>query len=670
MKRLCPAVFAFLIAFQVSAAPLVLHVATNGQDGWSGKRATPDAAAGDGPLASIERAVERAQAARRAGDAVTILVHQGTFALSKPVRFGPEHSGTADAPFTIAAFEAEKPVVSGGRVIRGWKRVRENLWQADVPDVREGKWYFRQLFINGQRAIRARTPNQGTFFRMAGARFIDKPVHFKFKPGDIKPAWANDPDVEVIGLEKWTVFRQHIAAVLTESNVVRLTGQAAPHTRESGAQYYIENAPDALDAPGEWHLDRKTGIVSYLARPGEDLSKAEVIAPVLDELVVIEGDASARKAVEHITLRGLTLSHTDWRLPTNGYVDTQAAVAKRGTVRAELARHIAIEDCTFTHLANYAVEFGRGAQHCRAVGNEITDMGAGGVRLGETAVRNGEFDASHHHVITDNHMHNLGVVFPPAVGVLILQSAHNRVAHNHIHDLFYTAVSVGWTWGYRDSPCHHNVIEFNHMHDIGKNLLSDMGAVYTLGPQPGTVVRNNLIHDVSAFTYGGWGLYTDEGSTGIVMENNVVYRCKNAGFHQHYGRENVVRNNVFAFNRENQLMRSREESHISFYITNNIVMFDSGNLLGSTWRNDRFVLENNVYWDTRVGTNVAKMKFAGASFDQWRARGHDTNSLIADPLFRDVSKNNFLMRWDSPSLRRGFQPIDLSTVGVRPKSRR
>jgi parallel beta-helix repeat protein len=643
----------FLFATSLVAKPLVFHVATNGNDNAPGTLAAP--------FRSPAVAVNAARSQRTAADDVSIFLHNGRFSLSEPLKLS-----AADSRTTIAAFENDKPVLSGGRRITGWKKVRENLWQAEVVDVPSGQLYFRQLFINGQRATRARTPNEGAFFRMQGARFSDKPARFRFKRGDIKPEWARDPDTEVIGLEKWTVFRQHIAGVLMESNVVQLSGNAAPHTHEEGAQYYIENTADSLDAPGEWYLDRKTGVVGYLAKPGEDLAKAEVIVPVLEELVVIQGEGTA----EHIAFRGLTFSHTDWTLGTNGYVDTQAAVAKRGTLRAEFAHHIAIEDCTFTQLAGYAVELGRGAQNCRVVGNEMTDLGAGGVRIGETAVRTNEFDAAHHNVITDNHIHNVGVVFPPAVGVLILQSAHNRVAHNHIHDLFYTAVSVGWTWGYRKSPCHDNVIEFNHMHDIGKFLLSDMGAVYTLGPQPGTVVRNNLIHDVNASTYGGWGLYTDEGSTGIVLENNIVYRCKSAGFHQHYGRENVVRNNIFAFNTENQLMRSREEEHTSFYFTNNIVLFDSGNLLGSTWKNDRFSIENNLYWDTRAGTNTAKLQFNGATLDKWRTRGHDTNSLFVNPAFANASQFDFRLSPPSPALKLGFKPIDLTAVGLRAKLKR
>lgn len=656
MKRLSLGFALLLLAISASGKSLIFHVATNGSDKAPGTLAAP--------LASPAAAMTVARAQRVASDTVTILLHGGSYSLAEPLKFDPLDSNTS-----IAAFENARPIISGGRRITGWKNVRDNLWQTSMPNRPDGSGhYFRQLFIDGRRATVARTPNEGSFFRMDGARFSDKPVRFHFKPGDIKPAWTNDPIAEVIGLEKWTVFRQHFRSVFMESNVVELTGNAAPHTHEPGAQYFIENTADALDAPGEWHFDYKKEIVSYLARPGEDLAKAEVIAPMLEELLVIQGDAAAKQRAENITLRGLTFSHTDWTLTKEGYVDTQAAVAKRGAVRAEFAHNISIEDCTLSHLGNYAIELGRGAQHCRVVGNEMTDIGAGGVRIGETTVRTNDFDATHHNIITDNHIHNAGVVFPPAVGVLVLQSAHNRIAHNHIHDLFYTAVSVGWTWGYRDSPCHDNVIEFNHMHDIGKSLLSDMGAVYTLGPQPGTVVGNNLIHDVNASTYGGWGLYTDEGSTGIVLENNIVYRCKSAGFHQHYGKENVIRNNIFAFNKENQLMRTRDEEHVSFYFTNNIVIFDSGNLLGSSWKNDQFVIDNNVYWDARV--DAAPARFASSGFEDWKKRGHDTNSVVRDPEFIDARGGKFVLKPTSPALNRGFKPINTSSVGIRPKGKR
>lgn len=656
-----------LLAWSASAAPLVLHVATNGSDTASGSITRR---AGDGPLASLGAALRKARAAKSPGG-VTIFLHGGVHRLTAPIVFTPEDSGpNAAKPFTIAAFGQEKPVLSGGVLLRNWQPIlgQPGYWTADARAQLGTNWQFRSLFINHRRATRARTPNEGELFRMDGGRFNDKPFQFKFRAGEIKPGWAEAGDVEVIAYEKWTDIRQFVRAVNTASNIVTLSGSSSPHTRESGARYFIENAPDALDQPGEWRLDRNSGVVTAMFKAGENPNDMEIIVPRLQELVQFKGDIAGKKAVRHIVLRGLTFADTDWSISADGYRDTQAAVAVRGELFGDGMTDCVIKDCTFTRLAGYGIDLGRGCQRNQIVGNKIFDVGAGGVRVGETSVRTNAFDATHSNVITDNHLHHLGVLHPPAVGVFIIQSATNRVAHNHIHDLFYTAVSVGWTWGYRNSPCHANVIEFNHMHHIGQGLLSDMGAVYTLGPQPGTVVRNNLIHDVSSFTYGGWGLYTDEGSTGILMENNIVYRCKSAGFHQHYGKENVIRNNIFAFNKENQLMRSREEDHTSFYFTNNIVLFDSGNLLGSTWKNDRFVIDHNVYWDARAGTNVSQLKFSAASLEQWKARGHDKNSLIADPLFVDAMKGDFRLTGPSPGLKFGFKPIDLSSVGIRPKA--
>jgi parallel beta-helix repeat protein len=230
-----------------------------------------------------------------------------------------------------------------------------------------------------------------------------------------------------------------------------------------------------------------------------------------------------------------------------------------------------------------------------------------------------------------------------------------------VHDLYYTAISVGWTWGYWPNQSKGNLIAFNHLHAVGKDMLSDMGGIYTLGIQPGTIIQNNLIHDVSSFTYGGWGIYLDEGSSDILVEDNVVYGCKSAGFHQHYGRENILRNNIFAFNREHQLMRTRGEPHVSFTLENNIVYFDRGDVLGADWTDGSYIMRDNLYYDTR-GTDV---RFADRSFNEWQASGHDQGSSIADPLFINAGNFDFRLRPESPALKMGFHQIDLTTVGPR-----
>ena len=667
-----------LVAFAIaaSAKPITFYVATNGHDHWSGQLAQPKRDGSDGPFATLPTALSSARVVQAetsgASGSISILLRGGTYELSGPIVLTPAGSGASSAQtLTVAAYRNEVPVLSGGQRIAGWVPVpgRPGLWQADVPGVREGRWYFRSLFANGQRLQRARTPNQG-FFRIQGQSPQDKPVKLRFEPGNVKKAWADDGDVEVVAYLAWGDLRMQIRSVDESSRLAVLAGDPQPSNREANAQYFIENAADALDTPGEWYLDRRKGVLFYWAKAADDPNQLEITAPRLPHLMRLQGDFSSQRPVRNVVLRGLTFAYTDWTLGDRGYADTQAAYSIRGDLRAEAAVDCVVEGCRFVHLAGYAVELGRGCQRWRVAGNEMSDLGAGGVRLGEPGVRSAPFEGNRDHLVTDNHIHRLGRVYAPAIGVLILQSGQNRVAHNHIHDLFYTAISVGWNWGYQETPCRDNVIEFNHLHDIGQSLLSDMGAVYTLGIQKGTVIRNNLIHDVNAFTYGGWGLYTDEGSTHIVLENNVVYRTKSAGFHQHYGRDNVVRNNVFAFGKEHQLMRSREEEHISFTFERNLVCFDSGDLLGGNWSNDRFKMDSNLYFDARSEASPDSLRFKDAALAQWRQRGHDLHSVVADPRFRAPEKPDFRLKRGSPAFKLGFQPIDLSTVGVRKQFKR
>jgi parallel beta-helix repeat protein len=175
------------------------------------------------------------------------------------------------------------------------------------------------------------------------------------------------------------------------------------------------------------------------------------------------------------------------------------------------------------------------------------------------------------------------------------------------------------------------------------------------------VIRGNHIHDVDSWTYGGWGIYTDEGSTGIAIENNLVYRTKSGGFHQHYGKENVVRNNIFALAREEQIARSRAEPHTSFTFERNVVYWTDGPLFAKNWKDDHFVVNRNVYWNA-AGKPVT---FPGGDLDQWHKRGHDTESVIADPKFKDPARGDFSFTDESVVKKVGFVPFDVSKAGPR-----
>jgi hypothetical protein len=598
---------------------------------------------GPGQLGSLADARDRVRALRRAGDKgpFTVTLRGGVYRLPETFVLTSE-----DSEVTYEAAAGERPIVSGGQRIEGWRKSAGPVWTAAAP------WTFRQLFVNGRRAQRARTPNNG-FYRIDGPSSQDKPFLLHYRGDDVKKEWAGR-GVEVVALLAWSEIRMPIAEVDAATHTARLTGNPRPSNKEADARYWIENAPDALDAPSEWYLDTAAHTVSYRPMAGENMAADEIVAPALTQLVRIDG-------AHKVTFRGIDFRHADWSMAPEGFADAQAAVQAPTLFEAVGAEEVAIEHCSFSQSGGYAIWFGRGCKRNRVVGNEIYDMGGGGVRIGETQQRQRDQDRNSENVVSDNAIHDVGLVYPSAIGVWVGQSSRNTIAHNDIHDLFYTAISVGWTWGYAPNQCNGNAIEYNHLHHIGKDMLSDMGAIYTLGVQPGTTIRNNLIHDVRSFTYGGWGIYPDEGSSEIAIENNIVYRTKSAGFHQHYGRENLVRNNIFAFGSEYQLMRTRAEEHVSFTFEGNIVYYESGALLGSNWSGEGVRMNRNVYWDARG----AAPRFAGKGLAEWRALGRDTESVVADTLFRNAGSYEFTVLPESPVWKLGWKAIDMSTVGPR-----
>jgi parallel beta-helix repeat protein len=604
-----------------------------------------------GSIRTLAQARDAARIQRGSGKTgpITITIRAGTYFLPETLTLGPEDSDTI-----WQAAHGEHPIISGGRIISGWTKTSSTAWTADAPGP-----YFHQLFVNGNRATRARTPNN-TFLLFDGHGAPHQPLHLHFHGDDIRQQWAADPDVEVVGFMAWSDFRVPILRLDTKSHLADL-GSTQDSADEQNARYFIENSPDALDAPGEWYLSRASQKLSYIPLKGEDMQHSQVIAAGLQQLISLQGKPESNTFVRNIVFRGLTFEHADWDTGPQGYFDLQAGLPASSALTAIGAVNLRVEHCTLAHSGGYAIELGRGSKHNHILANEFYDLGAGGIKLGEPALRPADAEQNYDNEIADNHIHDLGHVYAGGIGIWVLQSGRNQIIHNHVHDLFYTAISVGWTWGYGQNQSSGNLIAFNDLHDIGKDMLSDMGGIYTLGIQPGTIIQNNLVHDISAFTYGGWGIYLDEGSSNILVQDNVVFACKSAGFHQHYGADNIIRNNIFAFNREHQLMRTRAEQHISFTLENNIVFFNQGDLLGSNWSDGHFITRKNLYYDTR-STNI---RFADKSFTDWQASGQDQGSLISNPLFINPQKFDFHLQPDSPALKLGFHQIDLTTVGPR-----
>ncbi|MGL4942769.1 MAG: right-handed parallel beta-helix repeat-containing protein [Thermoguttaceae bacterium] len=671
-------VLAALLATMASAQEVVIKV-----DGKSKVASLADAAI----------AVRQAKKAN-AGKPIVVEFAEGEYALTEPVAFTPEDSGSESAPITYRAVSGAKVTFSGGKKIAGWTKQANGVWTTKVPEVAEGKWYFEQLYVNGHRATRCRTPNAPDYLYTARtadsvtnpetgeeAALPNRSFHAtRSDVAQLESLSTNEMrDVMFTVYHSWETSAHRVAWIdfKTGEPAVVFTGDASwPMMQwEPRQRYHIENFYAALDVPGEWFLERATGTLSYIPREGEDPNKIEIVAPIATAFLTFKGntakdDASGR--VEHIKFENLRFRHTAYTLPPQGFSVGQAASTLPFAVDLDGCRNVAFEGCEFGCGATNGVRFHQACNDCKLTKSYVHDIGGGGVYIGTgwepnlDAMESTDRNTVENCIVCEGGQFDMG-----GVGLWIGHGSYNTLRHNDVSEFYYTGISCGWQWGYAESRSHHNTIEFNRVHNLGHWVMSDMGGIYTLGISPGTVVRNNVFHDIYAYSYGGWGLYTDEGSTGIVLENNLVYRVKTGTFHQHYGKENIIRNNILAYSLTDQVQRTRVEEHLSFTLENNIFYWDEGVLFGTPWSgdamkhwgDDRVVTKQNLYWNPNA--DMAKVFPSGLDLAAWQKQtGHDEGSIVADPKFRDPKHGDFTLPDDSPAFKVGFKRFDYEKAGV------
>jgi hypothetical protein len=354
--------------------------------------------------------------------------------------------------------------------------------------------------------------------------------------------------------------------------------------------------------------------------------------------------------------------------------DSQGSSEVTAAVNLIGAKDCCFVNCTFSNLGTFGLEMKAGCSDNLITNCKFIHLAAGGIRINGGGAGSNPLTHTKNNTILRNEIAHYGELYPSAVGIIVQHSYGNLIRHNNIRHGYYTGISLGWVWGYSRSISQNNIVADNHIHHLGQGLLSDMGGVYTLGLSYGTKIVNNLIHDIDANKYGGWGIYNDEGSTGILVEKNIVYNTKFAAYDMHYGKEITVRNNIFALGKIDQINRTRGENHTSLYFENNIIYWKEGTLFSGDWkdkthqqytnpknsdgveRNRNFESNWNLFYNP--AQKIEAIKFGGGTFDEWKKRGYDTNSIFIDPMFVDPEKFDFRLKPESPAFKLGFEPIE------------
>ncbi|MEI7731852.1 MAG: right-handed parallel beta-helix repeat-containing protein [Verrucomicrobiota bacterium] len=672
MKKLT-AVWLMAMAMIAAGHAATFFVAPNGDDANPGSLAKP--------FASPAYARDAIRAAKLHGDKgpFAVELRGGVYALNETILLTPEDSGTAEAPVIWRAHAQENAVISGGRVIGGFRESTENglrRWSVELPNFKNGTQPFRQLFVStteqaferryrpmlGMKRVDAVTESP----RREGARHRAAQRDFYFAPGDFQ-AWENLSDVEVVVLHVWSSSRLRVQQVDTRKNIVTFTGRPTFAVDQDGLQpYFIENVKEELKSPGQWYLDRPSGVLTYLPCAGETLTNTRIVAPRLVNVMVCQSAA-------HIEFHGLTFSHNEAPLPHDGYGGSQGQADLPAAIELNGARNCALVRCEVSRVGSYGIGMGAGSHSNRVIGCRLFDLGGGGVKIGDLRMT---ASADYPVLPTGNRIENCaisdgGLMYFSANAIWGGFSRGTVLRHNQIWNFPYSGIALGWSWNDTPTGCASNRIEYNSISNVIA-LLADGASIYTLGRQPGTVIRGNVVRDTvrSPFAKHDWqlGLYLDEGSAGMLVENNFVFNVGTHGFNSNGGAQNVVRNNIFGpvHGKLEPFIRFHKKSYTRANVfTRNLCYLDSTNLTDAAWDKTLCDCRSNLYWNCAG----LPLLFQTNSFTEWQAGGQDAGSLNADPLFEDPAHGDFRLKKSSPAFALGFEPFDYTVAGLEPEFR-
>lgn len=689
-------------------------VSTNGSDSWSGKQDMPNAQENDGPFATLERARDAVRDLKKnKASNIVVLVREGIYQLKNTVVFGMEDSGTGESTVTYAAYPDETPVFSSGQEIKGWQKVSGKLpglsevakGQVLVADV-SGR--FRCLFDGEGLLPRARS--KGFIPLKGGSR---NTLHF---PSGRLRNWENVEDVEIVVRphHAWIVNILPLHSVDEEKQIARTSIDAtyamnSLHFLKQTESCWVENALDELDEPGEWVLNSREGKLYLWPR-----NDSQVLAPQLSELIRIEGkidkEGPRDTPVRNLRFRGLTFMHGERYQVTSEDAglqhDWDMHDKANALVRLRGAENCTIEQCRFAYSGSGAIRVDLHGKQNTISGNLIEHLGGAGILL--CGYGPGTKDVNKNNVVYNNHIHHMGLIYSHSPGIMIWQSGENRIANNLIHHMPYcgTIISGFMTHFFERAgrelsrtirkhevselpkgptledvrPYLHsreNLIEYNEIHNVMETM-GDGNGIYIRGAGAGNVIRRNYIHHLVTPMLMQAAIRTDGGQRDTLIAENLIYKCMAQGIILKLNNraENNIVADVLAPPRGYYL--SLREGPLSGAVIKRNIFYSSGK---NTTFIDELTAGNGRETEDSRGRALARAKDAQTDYNIYystadptlgesmlqkqQSDGVDANSLAVDPLFVDPENGDFQLQPNSPALKMGIVPIDISEIGLR-----
>jgi hypothetical protein len=545
-------------------SPLTVYVAPDGDDSNPGTLAQP--------LRTVARARDwvRTKNAAMTAD-ITVYLRGGTYPQTSTLMFSSADSGSGGFFVKYVAYAGERPLVTGGQPIRGWKLFdgTNNIYSASASTM-----VFRQLYVNGVKAVRARSPNLGSngapiFSRLSG---YDSAAHNLQVPSSQVANWSNLTKVEMHLMTAWADNTLRLASIATSGGTAYLKFQSPeddilfirpnPSLDQRGTgrpdrAYYFENALEMLDQAGEWYLDESKNLVYYKPRTGEDMATATVVAPVVETIMSVRGGSTSDQA-SYLWFQGLCFAHSTYMRPSAyGFLDAQAgqynltaAADNKQTVGRPAAgvtvinaNHIRFERNMFVQMAATGLDLVSGTRDDTIVGNVFTQIGGSAISVGKfTADESTEYHVPYNptdqdeictnDTIANNYIRDVTTEIQGACGIAGGYPRGLDVEHNEIAGTNFTGISIGYGWTTLSNAMSNNKINYNNLHNLA-SLLAGGAAISTQSNQgPTSEMQYNYLHDFGQAAWADYaveGVYLDEGTAGYSVVHNLMVNTPGLG---------------------------------------------------------------------------------------------------------------------------------------------